>query len=160
MPSTQQVSSVAPFDPEHLFEPRGAAEPDVASDAEVSLELQLESSPSAIRATGTVTAPWTGVCRRCSSPIAGRSVVRVDERFVDMKGLEDEEAYPITDDHIDLAPLVHDAIFLDLPLAPLCREDCQGLCSQCGIDRNEGSCDCQAPIDPRWAMLENLLGDD
>ena len=59
-------------------------------------------------------------------------------------------------DLVDLAPLVHDAILLDLPLAPLCREDCRGLCPHCGIDRNDASCDCQVPINPRWATLDEL----
>jgi uncharacterized protein len=80
----------------------------------------------------------------------------VDERFVDTRGPGDDDAYLIEDDFADLAPLVHDAIFLDLPLAPLCREDCQGLCPYCGIDRNEATCDCQAPIDSRWATLDGL----
>jgi uncharacterized protein len=86
----------------------------------------------------------------------GVSSVSVDERFVHDRLTGDEETYLIEDDFIDLAPLAHDAIFLDLPLAPLCREDCKGLCPFCGIDRNEASCDCQAPIDSRWATLDGL----
>ena len=86
-----------------------------------------------------VEAPWHGVCRRCSTPVLGVRDVAVDERFVDERGPGDEEPTSIENDFVDLAPLVHDAIFLDLPLAPLCREDCQGLCPYCGIDRNEAT---------------------
>ena len=68
----------------------------------------------------------------------------------------DELSYPIEHGFVDLAPLVHDAILLDLPLAPLCRADCAGLCPYCGIDRNDESCDCQSPLDPRWATLDEL----
>ena len=84
------------------------------------------------------------------------SRVRVAERFVDERVVGDEEAYLIENDAVDLAPLARDAILLDLPLAPLCREECRGLCPECGIDRNEESCDCSAPIDPRWATLDGL----
>jgi uncharacterized protein len=75
---------------------------------------------------------------------------------VDDPDVTDELSYPIEHSFVDLAPLVHDAILLDLPLAPLCREECAGLCPFCGIDRNEGTCDCQAPLDPRWATLDGL----
>jgi uncharacterized protein len=45
---------------------------------------------------------------------------------------------------------------LELPMAPLCRDDCAGLCPQCGANRNEGDCGCVAPRDPRWANLDVL----
>ena len=77
------------------------------------------------------------------------------ERFGEAPSTDDEW-YPIVDDTIDLGPLVRDAIVLDLPAAPLCREDCRGLCPQCGADRNEGDCSCAAPKDPRWANLDVL----
>jgi uncharacterized protein len=55
---------------------------------------------------------------------------------------------------------VHDAIFLELPLAPLCRPDCQGLCPECGADKNEAPCECPGPVDPRWATLDALRFDE
>jgi uncharacterized protein len=88
--------------------------------------------------------------------VLGLSTVAVNERFVDQRGPGDEDTYVIDDDFVDLAPMAHDAIFLDLPLAPLCREDCAGLCPYCGIDRNEATCACQAPLDARWATLDGL----
>jgi len=156
VPSTLEVDFEAPFDEAHEFEPRGPAETDVAPDSLVRAQLRLSSFLGGLHAKGTVTAPWHGVCRRCSAPVLGVSEVLVSERFVDERGPEDDEAYLIEDDFVDLAPLVHDAILLDLPLAPLCREDCRGLCPICGIDRNEASCDCVAPLDPRWATLDGL----
>ena len=62
----------------------------------------------------------------------------------------------LCDDTLDLAPLVRDALVLELPMAPLCRDDCAGLCPQCGANRNEGQCGCVAPRDPRWANLDVL----
>jgi uncharacterized protein len=156
VPSTSAVSFEAPFDEEHVFEPRGAAETDVVADSLVTVDVKLQSFVGGLHVRGTVSAPWQGTCRRCSIPVLGVSRVEVRERFVDEPKEGDEEVYPIVNDFIDLAPLVHDAIFLDLPLAPLCREDCQGLCPVCGIDRNDATCTCQQPGDPRWATLESL----
>ena len=70
---------------------------------------------------------------------------------------EDEETYPLRGELLDLQPLVRDALLLELPLAPLCSEDCRGLCPTCGADLNDGPCSCdQAPADPRWAALDLL----
>ena len=156
VPSILEVSFEAPFDEPHEFAPRGAAETDVAPEAMVTVRLRLQSYAGGLRATGVVEAPWHGVCRRCSVPVLGRSRVSVAERFVDHRGPGDDDAYLVANDAADLAPLVHDAILLDLPLAPLCRADCRGLCPTCGVDWNEESCDCPAPVDPRWATLAEL----
>ena len=54
-------------------------------------------------------------------------------------------------DQLDLMPLARDAVLLHLPLAPLCRDDCAGLCPSCGNDLNQSTCDCDMTIpDPRW----------
>ena len=155
-PAALEVDFEAPFDEAHEFVPRGAAETDVFPEAVVHVKVRLESFSGGLRARGHVEAPWHGVCRRCSAPVLGYSSVSVNERFVDERGPGDEDSYVIEHDFVDLAPLAHDAILLDLPLAPLCRSDCQGLCPFCGIDRNEATCECQAPLDPRWATLDGL----
>jgi uncharacterized protein len=156
VPSTLEVSFEAPFDEAHEFAPRGPVETDVFPEAPVSVAVRLQSFSGGLRVTGALEAPWHGVCRRCSVPVLGLSQVRVAERFVDERGPGDDEAYLVENDFVDLAPMVHDAILLDLPLAPLCREDCRGLCPTCGADWNEESCDCPAPLDPRWATLDEL----
>lgn len=156
VPSVMSVEFEAPFDEGHEFAPRGPAETDVFPEAPVRVALTLQSYAGGVSATGTVEAPWHGVCRRCSTPVLGITRVAVRERFEDAAGPGDDEAYPIDHDVVDLAPLARDAILLDLPLAPLCREDCAGLCPRCGIDRNEESCQCSAEPDPRWATLDGL----
>ena len=156
VPSTSEIVFSAPFDADHEFAPRGPAETDVESDAVVDVALVLQSFSGGLRVKGRVAAPWLGVCRRCSVAVVGVASVSVDERFVDHPETGDDDAYLIENDFADLAPLVHDAILLELPLAPLCREDCRGLCPYCGIDRNEAACDCEAPVDLRWATLDGL----
>ena len=156
VPSTTEVVFRAPFDAQHEFAPRGPAETDVDPDALVDVALVLQSFSGGLRAKGRVSAPWFGVCRRCSVAVLGVAQVALDERYVDHPEPGDEEAYAIENDFVDLAPMVHDAILLELPLAPLCREDCRGLCPYCGNDRNESDCECSAPVDPRWATLDGL----
>lgn len=67
------------------------------------------------------------------------------------------ETYPLDGEILDLEPLIRDALVLELPQAPVCRVDCEGLCPECGIDRNVQTCTC-APehLDPRWAALQSL----
>ena len=61
----------------------------------------------------------------------------------------------------DLAPMVRESILLELDGDRLCAEDCAGLCPQCGVDRNEGTCDCVTDVrDERWAALDGLVVDD
>ncbi len=104
---------------------------------------------------GTARAPWEGECRRCLCEVTGTAEARIEEIFVTEP--EEGETYPILGDHIDLEPLAREAIVLALPLAPLCRADCAGLCSTCGADLNGGPCGCPpADTDPRWAALDAL----
>lgn len=133
----------------------GAGAATVPADAPVDLDLLLERVPEGVVARGTVHAPWTAECSRCLAPAEGDVVVHVDELFerTPVPG----ETYPLGDYAIDLAPLVRDALVLELPGAPLCRPDCAGLCPICGGDRNEVPCDCHTDeADPRWAALQQL----
>jgi uncharacterized protein len=58
---------------------------------------------------------------------------------------------------IDVDEIVKEQILLAVPTRMLCREDCKGICPQCGVDRNTGECNCETKeIDPRWAALKNL----
>ena len=155
----------APFDPTGILQPATGVDSAVPPGADASCDAVLESFPGGVMVTATVSAPWTGVCRRCAMPVGGVLEVAVRERFVPgpLTGSpggdpvpEDDEAYPIVDDELDLGPMVREALVLELPLAPLCRPDCQGLCPGCGVDRNHEACTCVAPVDPRWAILSVL----
>jgi len=54
-------------------------------------------------------------------------------------------------------PLIDEQLQLELPMKPLCTEECRGLCPQCGADRNLTPCACEEPADDRWAPLRSLL---
>jgi uncharacterized protein len=125
----------------------------------VRLDGQLQSVNEGIVLKGTVEAPWTGECRRCLRPVTGRLSVDVLEVFEDEP--TEGETSKLDGVQIDLEPLVREAVLLDLPLAPLCREDCAGLCVECGALRDEVDCGHGVgDVDPRWGALEELRFDD
>lgn len=58
---------------------------------------------------------------------------------------------------LDTRPVVIEQAQLAIPMKPLCKKDCAGLCGQCGSDLNEGACGCDAEVDPRWSALKGLV---
>lgn len=65
--------------------------------------------------------------------------------------------FSVYEDHeIDLDQLVVEQLALNVPTRVLCKEDCRGLCDQCGTDLNQFSCRCEQPVDPRWQVLLDM----
>jgi len=62
----------------------------------------------------------------------------------------------VVEERIRLEPIVAEEFVLLIPAYPLCGEQCAGLCVDCGTNLNEGSCDCEPAMDPRWAKLTSL----
>ena len=135
-----------------------AVEEMAIADADVT----LSAVDGGVEVSGQVSAPFTGTCRRCGRPLGGEVVTDVREVYRprsarERDGEEDEETYELGADHLDLAPMVRDAILLDLPIAPLCQDECRGLCDRCGADLNVDPCDCTVErVDDRWAALDVL----
>ncbi len=133
----------------------------VTANDTVEADAMLDSVDGGVEVTATVSAPWAGQCRRCLKPVSGRLEANVREMYRPRRPGEapedDEETYPLSGELLDLQPLVRDAILLELPIAPLCRDDCAGLCPTCGADLNDGPCSCPPPMgDQRWAALDAL----
>jgi uncharacterized protein len=129
----------------------------VPAGSPVVVDVVLEWVSDGMLATGTVSAPWVGACRRCLGPVGGQLDVEFRELFE--RDHRDGESYRLGHDQLDLEPLAREALALALPLAPLCRDDCRGLCVTCGADLNAGDCGCTAEAsDPRWAALDELRG--
>lgn len=127
---------------------------------EIDVDLVATSTIDGVVVDGTVTMPWRSACRRCLAEVVGTGVVEIDEVYQD-EIAEDDDAFPIEGDQIDLIPAVREAVLLELPDDVLCRDDCAGICPVCGIDLNQGACDCDTTIrDERWAALDQLRLDD
>jgi uncharacterized protein len=130
----------------------GTAVPD---GAPVQVEVDLESLNEGLVVKGTAEAPWVGECRRCLRPVKAALSAPILEVYEPHPS--EGETQLLEGTEIDLEPVVREAVLLELPLAPLCREDCAGLCPRCGADRNEVACGCVTDEpDPRWAGLEGL----
>jgi uncharacterized protein len=126
----------------------------VPQGADIRADVTLEAISGGISVEGVVEAPWTGECRRCLTTATGVLSIPVRELYTpDGDG---EDAYPLVDDVVDLEVLIHDAVLLELPVAPVCDEDCRGLCPLCGSNLNEQACNCETPRDERWAALDVL----
>jgi uncharacterized protein len=126
---------------------------------EIGVALTATSSVDGIAVHGSVLAPWQGQCKRCLRDVSGVAAATVDEIYQHEPYLDD--AVEIVGDQIDLAPVTREYVLLELPEAPLCRDDCAGICPTCGSDRNDSPCSCDTAVrDPRWGALEGLELDD
>jgi uncharacterized protein len=136
----------------------------VPEGSPVLLDLRLESVVEGVLVSGTVTAPVTGECARCLTAVTDEVTVDVTELFVYPDSVtdqtsEEDEVSRLVGDMLDLEPVVRDALVLDLPLSPLCREDCRGLCAGCGIALDDLPDDhTHTATDPRWAALAERFG--
>jgi len=156
--SQREVSRTVPAPADLGIEVLGVPE-----GSPVELDLRLEAVMEGVLVTGTATADLAGECARCLEPIADEIEVRFQELFVyEDQGVDPDEELEVSmlqNDLVDLEPLLRDAVVLALPFQPLCRDDCPGLCTECGArlaDDPQHTHD--APVDPRWAALSTLTG--
>jgi uncharacterized protein len=120
---------------------------------------QFSRTPQALLAEVIVSAKTPMQCARCADPIEHAAATKFTELYSFDKQTESDTELRLPSNHqIDLAPLVREYMFLDLPINPLCRPHCAGLCPVCGINRNDDSCEHDtSSIDPRLSTLKDLL---
>ena len=135
--------------------------------APLELDLRIESVSEGALVTGTVSAPTTGECARCLTPITGDVEIDLTELFAypdsatEATTEADEVGHVVDSDTIDLEQPIVDAVGLALPFSPLCGPDCQGLCPECGIPMATAEPGHHhEKIDPRWAKLASMLETD
>ena len=127
-------------------------------ESPVVASLRAESVVEGILVTGEVEGATTVACARCLSERKGSVRLDVCELFTTAeRRLPEEEAYRLDGTDMHLEPMLRDLLALALPLNPLCRDGCKGLCAGCGQDLNLHACGCHDDeIDPRWAALAGL----
>jgi uncharacterized protein len=132
----------------------------VPAGSEAVADLTLQAFDGGVAVTGTVSTRWQGECRRCLTNVDGEISSEVRELFR-RGGGADEGTYEMHDDHLNLREMVLDSLFASLPVLPLCRPDCRGICPRCGTDRNVEECGCEeVEVDPRWSALNVLRSGD
>jgi len=149
--------------------------PDDDADAgEAVAEIDLYEESSNVFARGRLRGWLAAACSRCVGPVRvgvdeplavtfmpRHAMPAEDEQDGDDAAAEptedDLDLFPYDGDEIDLEPLLREQLVLAMPFAPLCAEDCKGLCPQCGADLNQTTCQCdRTPIDPRLAALKDI----
>ena len=138
----------------------------VPEGASLDLDLRLESVSEGVLVTGTVAGPLAGQCGRCLDPITDDVLADVCELFAYTDSsteatTDEDEVRRVDGEVIDVEPVVHEAVVLGLPLTPLCRPDCAGLCPDCGRrldDLPDGHT--HETLDPRWAKLAAFTDGD
>ena len=134
----------------------------VPEGAGLDLDLRMESVSEGVLVSGTVSGPVRGECGRCLREINDSVTVTIQELYAYENSTtdvttEEDEVGRMQGDLIDLEPALRDAVVLALPTNPLCREDCPGLCPDCGVHLDDLPADhSHQQIDPRWAGLSQL----
>ena len=148
------------------------AEVEMADDAyrvvaPVSLGFDIYKDKEAFRLVGAVRTELELPCSRCLEPFRLPVDVEFDLRYVPQPDASPDEESEVAEedletsfyrnDEIDLKELLREQFYLALPMKPLCRDGCKGLCPQCGTNLNTSTCDC-SPVweDPRLAALKGL----
>lgn len=131
-----------------------------------SLSLKIEKDGNDVLVRGRMRARVPQTCGRCLEPFPVEVVAQVDTRFCPRPAVRGEEVELrpddlevdfYADDLLDVDRLLQTETELGLPMKPLCRRDCRGLCPVCGGNRNVTPCACEVrPPDPRLAGLKDL----
>ncbi|WP_369375205.1 DUF177 domain-containing protein [Promicromonospora sp. Populi] len=155
----------------------GTAVIGIPEGSDLELDLRLESVMEGVLVSGTVRGTAKGECSRCLDDITRELTVEIAELFAypektatsakrgaDNRGaddtesdLDDEEYVLNEDDMADLEPSLRDSVVTALPFQPLCREDCPGLCSECGARLADDPGHHHDVVDPRWSALQSML---
>jgi uncharacterized protein len=123
------------------------------------------------KVNGRLTARLQVDCDRCLRPVEIPVDSRFELEYVTPQEYQAQQTAELTEDDLDLSvfdgesvdvdDLVSEELLLAVPTQVLCKEDCKGICSVCGEDRNQVDCECErAAIDPRWAGLKELVKRD
>ena len=130
----------------------------VPEGSPVEFDIRLEAVMEGVLVTGTARARLEGECVRCLEEIRDDVEADFQELFVyDKSEAGDDEASRLEGDLLDLEPMLRDAVVLMLPFQPLCRDDCPGLCIECGARlADDPHHQHEDPIDPRWSALHEL----
>ncbi len=118
----------------------------------------IRNSAGIVHVEADVDAVLECACSRCLRDFEQPVHLHIDTTVADLdEDSGDPDVYPLDGDSADMSEIVATEFVLRTDDAPMCRDDCKGLCQQCGADLNEGPCSCKKDTDPRLAALGQLL---
>lgn len=135
-----------------------------ACTIECHVDVSYERSGGAFFFHGRLEGEFKTLCHLCleeaSCPVTGEFDVVVKKRGDRRAEIEDEEETPedlielsINEHEVSFDQLIYENLIVNIPMQVVCKDDCKGLCPQCGVNRNKESCDCTEATDPRWDAL-------
>ena len=126
----------------------------------VVAEGTVRNTAGVLMMTGTIRTTIHGTCDRCANDFDRDMELPIDAVLVTElanEENEDEWVVPLEGDSADLEEIIRTIFVLNLDSKLLCKDDCAGLCCRCGKNLNDGPCNCQKELDPRFAALKQLL---
>jgi uncharacterized protein len=126
----------------------------VPKERELSLDIRLESVHEGILVTVSGDTLADSECSRCLEPMQEDVEIELQELFHYQP--QEEDDFAIVQDRVDLEQALIDAVVPNLPLKPLCSENCPGLCADCGERADVGTHNHEKPIDPRFGALKDF----
>lgn len=120
-------------------------------------EGRVYNEAGVLRMEGEITADMRCICDRCGEEFESVKVTEINATIVEEDPGDNPELFFLEGDEIDLDEIVSTCFILDMETKFLCKEDCKGLCPTCGKNLNLGPCGCRKQLDPRFAVLEQLL---
>ena len=137
-------------------------------DPQPRVQGRIKLDGRRVKAAGKITGHLELECDRCLKPVDSVLEAKFSREYVTTADYEAQHAVELSEDDLNLSifdgavvdvdSLVREELLLAAPDQILCQQNCQGICPDCGADRNLASCDCEtAAGDPRWAGLKELV---
>ena len=133
-------------------------------------ELRLMRTNRSILVEGILHTELEVTCSRCLNSFCCPLTLHIEEEYFPTIDIDSGASLPVPDDpasftidefHIlDLTEAIRQYALMNIPMKPICREDCAGLCPYCGVNLNRERCQCSSDrIDPRWSVLAELTNE-
>ena len=153
----------------HVYQPEDLNPVDerVSLIAPAAVNAKVRLSGNQVFVNGHVETRAEVECDRCLKPVELPVNADFTLEYISGSDYESSQVVELTEaemlvavfdgEAIDVDEIVKEQVLLTVPTRVLCREDCKGICPECGVDKNTGECNCVTnEIDPRWAALKDL----
>lgn len=126
----------------------------------VSFKGKLTNISGILKLDGHIHIEYSAKCSRCLKDLDSQMSIKVQDSFVNGDKLTDGDSYTYEGNRVSIDKALKDNIVLNLPVRQLCKDECRGLCSNCGSDLNVKQCECkEGQINPQMEALKNFFKD-
>lgn len=145
---------------DYSFVPDYSLSDDFTLSSPVKFKGTVKNTAGIVTLSGQAQFTANVICSRCAEEFSKDFSAEIEHTLVsELQNEDNDEFYLVEDKQLDLDALICEDIILSLPFVFLCKENCKGICPQCGKNLNAGECGCKKCVDPRMAALLELLDD-